>query len=71
MNDHIQKRFFVAQKHVFIIKQSLIYDGLQATLNYCKREGFQISEKTLVQLFKLAIEDMKKDHEMNVEGLKP
>lgn len=64
MTDHIQK-------HYFIIVQSLISVGLQEALNYCKREGFQISEQELMQLFKTAIETMKKDHEMNIEGLKP
>jgi hypothetical protein len=63
--------FWIIQKHRLIIKCSLISDGLQSALNYCKREGFQISEQELIELFKAAIEDMKKDPEMNIEGLRP
>lgn len=58
------------EAHLILLRDTLISDGLKEVFTYCQRYKLAITKQELRELLELAIEYMKKDPEMNIEGLK-
>jgi hypothetical protein len=39
----------------FVIVETIVHDGLEEALNYCKREGLEITKPELIECFKTAM----------------
>jgi hypothetical protein len=57
MNNQNKKHI---QRHIFIIVQSLIENGLKEVIQYCEREGLRLTDKELEEFFKMALKEAKK-----------
>jgi transcription initiation factor IIE alpha subunit len=51
------------QRHIFVIVQSLINDGLKDVIQYCNSEGLRLTDEDLMEFFNMALKEVRKRDE--------